>query len=238
MPSSVSTSVAAPVWQQFAPAELVAGALSSLLHVDTLSPWLIASVLLCALALLVAVLLLLLTRCSSRRGGLVAPKENSKEPVRVCRAAAINAAAGFSECGALLPSNLPRSDAPAGAAGVALCAAQPTAAPTGATPHPACAAPPAVARTGLSTENAKAVTIVSDVEEGARGGGWGDLGGFEGMVRDEYPTTRRPERNIKEDLDPYGVGPPPAARRGAPAAGAPAAARKGSQKGVSRFGRR
>ena len=84
-------------------------------------------------------------------------------------------------------------------------------------------------RVPLSAEGAKAVTISADVEEGARGGGWGDLGGFEGIVRDEYPTTRREQRLNKylSEGDDHVAGGPPMARRGAPSGPGGSASRGG-----------
>ena len=217
------------------PGQLVADLLTALLHDDSPSASLIASLLIGALVLSAAIVALVLSQCCrpQRSTSSVTPvpaavKDTITEPVRVCRAAVISAEA--SECGALLPSHMPRSDMPTGLTGTQHAA----------TVHASAAPAPTAARSDFAAENTKAVTIASDVEEGARGGGWGDLGGFDGIARDEHPTTRRPERQYKGEAEEYVAAGPPMARRGPPA-NAPAAAsrgRRGAQEAGGRRGRR
>ena len=221
------------------PFEVVAtsppGQLVGALLPDASSPMLITSLVVFILLLLIALVLLLLIRYRSRQDDdprYRLPTKNTwdkKDPPRVCRASVINA----SECGALLPNDHPRSDT-TGTTGINQSGSAPPMAhttPTGAAhvppppPPPPPASAPAQARSDFAAENIKAVTIATDEVEGARGGGWGDLGGFESIVRDEYPTTRRPDRSNGrrgggEDDDFV----PPPARRGVFRAGPPAAA--------------
>ena len=222
------------------PFEVVAssppGKLVGALLPDASSPMLITSLVVFILLLLIALVLLLLIRYRSRQDDdprYRLPTKNTwdkKEPPRVCRASVINA----SECGALLPNDHPRSDT-TGTTGVNLAGSAPPMAhttPTGAAhvppppPPPPPASAPAQARSDFAAENIKAVTIATDEVEGARGGGWGDLGGFESIVRDEYPTTRRPDRSNgrRGGGDEDDFVPPPPARRGVFRAGPPAAA--------------
>lgn len=66
---------------------------------------------------------------------------------------------------------------------------------------------------GAPQEEAKSVTVVVAEQEGGRGGGWGDLDGFDPSItinRQEHPTSRR-GADLSKYLDEDA---PPVARRG------------------------
>jgi hypothetical protein len=88
----------------------------------------------------------------------------------------------------------------------------------------------------------KAVTISAEVDEGGRGGGWGDLDSFEELVatREEHPTTRRDPRLAKYGLGEPEEAAPPMNRRGGPPApaGPPPGVRRGPPENPRRGGGR